>query len=364
MSTRVEVCGLRRSYAGTDALRDVSADFAAGSLVAVLGPSGCGKTTLLRLIAGLEPPDAGEVLFDGHLRTDRSRVRPTAMVFQSESLFPDMTVAENIGFGQRVRGRRGPAATERIAVAMLRLGLAGLEDRYPDQLSGGEQRRVAIARALAAEPGVLLLDEPLAGLDEQLARTALAQIRSTQRRLGLTTVLVTHDQEHALLVADTVIVMASGRILQAGAPREVFERPASVFVAEFLGRSSFVDAQPLAILPGRPRRARVDLFGRLHDLPAHESVREGAAATVMIRPHALSGVSAPVVEPRGRGWWEVTGDGGVVQETHYYGDRIEYVVETESGLLVGTGSLDGELLAPLATVRVVLNTDRAWLLPR
>lgn len=359
MSVGVQVRGVSRSVGATPAVAGVDLDVPAGALVAVVGPSGCGKTTLLRLIAGLEAPDAGAVLFDGAPRAADRMAWPTTMVFQTESLFPDLTVEENIGFGLRGRSRRAGTPDERIAVAMLRMGLTGLEGRYPGELSGGQQRRVAIARALVTHPGVLLLDEPLAGLDANLAGATLHQIRTAQQRLGLTTVLVTHDQEHALLVADQVVVMRRGRVEQVGTPREVYERPGSVFVAEFLGRSSFVDAVA-AGPPDDAGRARLEVFGRVQELPAHAALAAGPA-TVMVRPHALR------VREReasgGRASRRPGGDEGIVQEAHYYGDRVEYVVETEAGVVVGTGSLTDGVLPPLTSVRLELDAERAWVLP-
>lgn len=361
MSVGVQVRGLGRSFGGVAAVAGVDLDIPAGTLVAVVGPSGCGKTTLLRLVAGLEEPDAGEVLFDGAPRPADRMAWPTTMVFQTESLFPDLTVAENIGFGLRERGRgRGrEASEERIAVAMLRMGLTGLERRYPGELSGGQQRRVAIARALVTHPGVLLLDEPLAGLDANLAGATLHQIRTAQQRLGLTTLLVTHDQEHALLVADLVVVMRRGRLEQVGTPRDVYERPDSVFVAEFLGRSSFLDAVALAP-PDGAGRVPVEVFGRVLELPAHAALTVGPA-TVMIRPHALRVLVREASEERGSR--RAAGDAGIVQAAHYYGDRVEYVVETEAGVVVGTGSLADGVLPELTPVHLKLDAERAWVLP-
>lgn len=281
------------------------------------------------------------------------------MVFQSDALFPDLTVAANIGFGLRAHGRRHPERSERVAVAMLRLGLTGLEGRYPDELSGGQRRRVAIARALVAQPRVLLLDEPLAGLDQRLGREILLQVRATQRRLGLTTLLVTHDQEHALLVADAVLVMAGGRIVQAGTPREVFERPESVFVADFWGWSAFVGVRVADVRDGT---ACVDLLGRPRWLPAHPAVLPGTDAVVMIRPHALAVAPTSRTGPPGL-VHEAAGEFGIVVETRFHGDRVEYQVETEHGMLVGTGSLDDDLLEPDADVRLTLSHGRVWVLP-
>ena len=363
MSVEITLRGVWRNYGEQVALAGVDAVLPAGRLIAVVGSSGSGKTTLLRLIAGLEAPDAGEVLFDKVAYAGRPEDRPTAMVFQSESLFPDLTVAQNIGFGVRTRGRRPELADEQVAIAMLRLGLTGLDDRYPDELSGGQARRVAIARAMVRQRDVLLLDEPFAGLDAPLARALLRQLQVTQRRLGLTMVLVTHDQQHALLAADHVLVMDAGRVVQAGTPRSVFERPNSLFAAQFWGSSAFVDAQVEQVDESSAgRRALVRLFGGLRSVPAHPQAAPGRPATVLLRPHALRVERAPQAvadDP----WRRVSAEIGVVEETHYYGDRVEYLVETEAGSLVAGGTLEADLIEPGTAVRLVLDEDRAWVLP-
>lgn len=363
MSIEITLRGVSHKYDDQVALAGVDAVLPAGRLIAVVGSSGSGKTTLLRLIAGLEAPDAGEVLFDKKAYSGRPEDRPTAMVFQSESLFPDLTVAQNIAFGVRARGRRSAWVDEQVAIAMLRLGLTGLDDRYPDELSGGQARRVAIARAMVRQRGVLLLDEPFAGLDAPLARTLLRQLQATQRRLGLTMILVTHDQEHALLAADHVLVMDAGRVVQAGAPRTVFERPISLFAAQFWGSPAFVDAQVEQIDDSPSgRRALVRLFGELRSIPAHPQTTTGGPATVLLRPHALrvERVHDVVADDP---WRRVSDEIGVVEETHYYGDRVEYLVETEAGSLVASGTLGAAFIDRGTAVRLMLDEDRAWVLP-
>lgn len=362
MSTRITLNGLTRRYGQAAALSEVDAEFVPGALVAVVGPSGCGKTTLLRLIGGLDRPDSGEVWFDGAPFVGRPEQRPTAMVWQQAALFPDLDVAQNIGFGLAARGQRGALLDEHVAVAILRLGLTGLEARYPDELSGGQQRRVAIAQALVTQPRVLLLDEPLAGLDQNLARSILRQIRQLHQRLGLTTVLVTHDQSDALLVADQIVLMNAGRIVQTGSPQEVFDHPNSIFAAEFWGRSSFIEVEPMRVnRPGEGSdraEATVWVFGRVRTLPAHPDIKTGMAASVLIRPHLLTVRAAPP-----ESGVNVSGDLGIVQETHYLGDRIEYLVETEEGMVLGTGAVDQPQLEPMQLVQLTLDESRAWLLP-
>ena len=359
MTGRLRIEGLRRRFPDGGGLAGIDLDIAAGSLVCVVGPSGGGKTTLLRCIAGMERPDAGRIVLDGaELPPVHAPGRPTAMVFQADTLFPDLDVAANIGFGLRVRRQPASAVAEAVDVALLRLGLTGLEHRFPDELSGGQQRRVALARALVLQPSVLLLDEPLAGLDPVLSRQTMHQIRATQRRLGLTTVLVTHDREAALSAADQLVVLDAGRVVQSGAPRTVFERPDSTFVAQYVGRASFLETEVVEASGGT---ARVSAFGMLLSLPAHPDVRAGQPAAVLVRPHALSVTAA---SQSSTPWAEVAGDLGVVEDVHYTGERLEYVVETEHGSLIGTGRLADPVREVGDTVRLALDVAQAWVLLR
>lgn len=260
----VEIREVTKRFAEVTAVDGVSLDIRRGELFALLGPSGCGKTTLLRLIGGLETPSAGTIRIEG---TDVTRVpphlRPAHMVFQQYALFPHLTVAENVAFGLRYKKdlpRASRAAKVGEALALVRL--AGLEKRLPHQLSGGQRQRVALARALVLKPQVLLLDEPLAALDPQLREEVQVELKHLQRTLGITFLFVTHDREEALGMSDRVAVMRHGRVEQVGTPAEVFERPATRFVAEFLGASNFFPAE-VAGLPGdglflvRPEKLRL-----------------------------------------------------------------------------------------------------------
>ena len=212
-----------------------------GELFTLLGPSGCGKTTLLRLVAGFYPPDAGEIRFGDRVVSGLAPYeRNIGMVFQNYALWPHMTVAANIAYGLKLRKLSRADIAMRLAEGLRKVNLAGLESRYPGQLSGGQQQRVALARALVLNPDILLLDEPLSNLDAKIRVQVRAEIRKLQRELGITTIYVTHDQEEALSLSDRVAVMRDGRVLQVGAPKELYERPRTRFVADFVGTNNLV----------------------------------------------------------------------------------------------------------------------------
>jgi len=229
------------------AVDDVTLDVAAGEFFALLGPSGCGKTTSLRIIAGFELPDTGRVHVGGRDVTDLPvHRREMGMVFQSYALFPHRTVAENVAFGLRMRDVSRPEIERRVAAALALVALTGLEERKPGQLSGGQQQRVALARALVVEPPVLLCDEPLGALDRKLRQQMQFELKELQKRLGVTLVFVTHDQEEALAMSDRIAVMNRGRVEQIGAPTEIYERPRTRFVADFIGEINLLDEQDCA----------------------------------------------------------------------------------------------------------------------
>jgi ABC-type Fe3+/spermidine/putrescine transport system ATPase subunit len=240
----VEIEGVAKRFGGVTAVDGVTLAIRQGELFALLGPSGCGKTTLLRMIAGLEEPDAGTIRIGGAdvTRTPPHR-RPVNMVFQHYALFPHLTVESNVAFGLRYQALPRPAQAERVAAALALVRLTGLERRRPDQLSGGQRQRVALARALALEPQVLLLDEPLAALDPNLRREVQVELKGLQRSLGITFVFVTHDREEALALSDRIAVMDRGRVEQVGSPVEVFETPQTELVARFLGASNIFERQ-------------------------------------------------------------------------------------------------------------------------
>jgi len=241
----LELAGLRKSFGGpTAAVEDFNLQAEKGEFVSFLGPSGCGKTTTLRMIAGFELPTTGTIKVDGRdiTRTPPNQ-RNVGMVFQSYALFPNMTVAANIGFGLRIRKRPSDQIKKRVEELLALVHLSGHGERYPYQLSGGQQQRVALARALAIEPQVLLLDEPLSALDAKIRVALREQIRAIQRQLGITTIYVTHDQEEALSLSDRVVVMSDGRVEQTGIPAEIYNFPATTFVAKFVGSLNVATAK-------------------------------------------------------------------------------------------------------------------------
>jgi ABC-type Fe3+/spermidine/putrescine transport system ATPase subunit len=237
----VRLAGLVKRFGGVGAVDRVSIDVGDGELFTLLGPSGCGKTTLLRLIAGFYAPDEGEIEFGGRrVEMLPPYERNIGMVFQNYALWPHMTVRQNITYGLKLRRLAADEIRTRLAGALAKVNLAGLEDRYPGQLSGGQQQRVALARALVLNPDILLLDEPLSNLDAKIRVQVRGEIRKLQRDLGITTIYVTHDQEEALSLSDRVAVMRDGRVQQMAVPKELYERPVNRFVADFVGTNNFV----------------------------------------------------------------------------------------------------------------------------
>ncbi|MBL9150625.1 MAG: ABC transporter ATP-binding protein [Phycisphaerae bacterium] len=283
--TAIRLERVRKTYGQTVAVDDVTLDLKKGELTFLLGPSGCGKTTLLRMIAGFIDPTGGQILFDGR---DVSRLpanqRNTGMVFQSYALWPHMSVAENVAFGLDVRKIGGAERTRKVADALEMVQMGHLGARKPTELSGGQQQRVALARALVFRPDVLLLDEPLSNLDAKLRLEMRTEIRRIVTETGITAVYVTHDQEEALSIADTIVVLKDGRVMQTGKPRALYRRPHSRFVADFLGESNFVPAMIAAHDGGAMATTG---FGSLTSTALTEVSPTRGAVTLSIRPEAL-----------------------------------------------------------------------------
>lgn len=286
-SAGLKLTNLAKNFGALRAVDGVDLDLPEGRFVCLLGPSGCGKTTLLRLVAGLETPDSGEILFDGRGITDvPSHKRDFGMVFQSLALFPHLSVAENISYALRIRGQSKAVMADRVAKLLDMVHLPGVGDRRISQLSGGQRQRVAIARALAIEPRLFLLDEPLSALDAKLREAMQVELRQLQRSLGITTIVVTHDQREAMTMADHVVVMKDGKVLQHGAPLEIYRQPENAFVADFIGTSNLL---PCRILT----RTSVEIFGRktpVAGLPEHLASTD--QAILSIRPEDLHVIAA------------------------------------------------------------------------
>jgi putative spermidine/putrescine transport system ATP-binding protein len=274
-----------KQFTGTAAVQDFNLDVEKGEFVSFLGPSGCGKTTTLRMIAGFEVPTTGEVKIDGIDITDKApNQRNVGMVFQAYALFPNMTVAQNIGYGLRIRKESRAAIKERVEEMLALIHLEKKGNSYPNQLSGGQQQRVALARALAIRPQVLLLDEPLSALDAKIRVSLRAEIRAIQRKLGITAIYVTHDQEEALSISDRIVVMYEGRIEQVGTPFEIYNFPQTAFVASFVGTlntatAEVVDpAKRLLKIDGVQLESAEDLGGK----------NKGDKVTIAIRPERFN----------------------------------------------------------------------------
>lgn len=285
----IEVRNISKRFGGFTALDNVTLEIPTGQLVALLGPSGCGKTTLLRIISGLEVPDAGTIAFHGEEATQRHvREREVGFVFQHYALFKHMSVFDNVAFGLRVRPRRSrPSETEihkRVMELLKLVQLDWLAQRYPAQLSGGQRQRIALARALAVEPKVLLLDEPFGALDAKVRKDLRRWLRRLHDELHITSVFVTHDQEEALEVADTVVVLNKGRIEQTGTPDEVYANPASPFVYEFLGSVNLFHSRA---------DGSFGLLGSDLSMDSPEHDHKAGAAVAYVRPHDIELVAAP-----------------------------------------------------------------------
>ena len=274
-----------KAFGPVTAVNDLTLEIPRGMFLSLLGPSGCGKTTTLRLIAGFEQPSQGDVFIRGRrVNQVPAYRRDFSMVFQNFALFPHMTVTHNVAFGLRMRGMPRAERDARAREALALVHLAGFEDRYPRQLSGGQQQRVALARAIVVRPAVLLLDEPLGSLDKKLREEMQVELRQLQREIGITTVFVTHDQEEALTLSDRVAIMNGGKIEQMGTPRELYERPATDFVANFLGVSNIFDGR----VAGRDEGNGLVAVGSIQvRVPWETGLEVGGPIRVAVRPEKI-----------------------------------------------------------------------------
>jgi putative spermidine/putrescine transport system ATP-binding protein len=315
-----------KSYGPIAAVDNVSLDVRRGEFFSLLGPSGCGKTTTLRLIAGLAEPDAGIVKILGDDVTDVStNKRNIGMVFQNYALFPHMTVSENIGFGLRMRKIPRSEINDRVASALELVRLSGVGKRMPRQLSGGQQQRVALARAIVVEPKVLLLDEPLSNLDAKLRKEMQLELRALQRRLGITAVYVTHDQEEALTLSDRIAIMENGRVCQCAEPSDIYRSPANRFVAEFIGRVNLIRGRVEQRTGGAFYHAEC---GTIFSVPGHlfPSADAGGELDLIVRPESVQ------LDPRSEASREGIRLNGRVLQTIYSGAVTSYELEFDGGL--------------------------------
>ena len=337
-----------KRYGDFTAVDEVSFTIAPGELVTLLGPSGCGKTTTLRMVAGLEAVSGGSIRIGGVDVTHRAaNERDVSMVFQSYALFPHMNVLENVCYGPISGGAHKARARELARDKLRMLGLGELEQRLPSELSGGQQQRVAVARSLVLEPAVLLFDEPLSNLDAKLRRRVRQEIRELQQSLALTVLYVTHDQSEALAVSDRVIVMDGGRIAQQGTPHELYEAPASRFLADFIGDANLVDGRVISAGSG----ARFEAGAVA--VPVGVGGLRAGPATLALRPHRLRIVAA------GQGLFD-----GQCRRADYLGSHIEYLFTSPWGELLVFGPADGPTCRRGESVGIDFDADHAIVLPR
>lgn len=355
---------ISKSYGSTPAVVDVSLDVQAGEFFGLLGPSGCGKTTMLRLIAGLETPDAGSIEADGHDLTNVSaEKRGFGMVFQNYALFPHLDVFENVAFGLRARRQPRQLISEHVNAALQLVQLRGHDERRVDELSGGQQQRVAIARAMAIEPELLLFDEPLSNLDVALRADTRRELRQLVTRLGLTAVYVTHDQEEAFALCDRIAVMSAGRILQTGSAQELYERPANVAVARFLGRNNLIQAVRLTSSYTALARFRT-LAGEV--VLAVNANHDELVRLPMDQPCVLAIRPEAVAVVKGAARSEAAGDGenklrARVQQIEFAGATTTLRLDA-GGLIIEALVLSADDFAIGDECAVVLPSDRIRLL--
>ena len=268
------------------AVQDTTLDIEPGTFVTLLGPSGCGKTTTLRMIAGFESPDEGDIyLGDEAINALTPNKRDTAMVFQSYALLPHYNVFDNVAYGLKIRKLPKEEIQERVMNILKLVEMEGMESRMTNQLSGGQQQRVALARALVIEPSVLLFDEPLSNLDAKLRVTMRTEIRKIQQKVGITAIYVTHDQSEAMSISDKIIIMSKGKVEQIGTPREIYYHPTSKFVADFIGEANFLEAQ---VRSADGEKAMISVAGGEFEVNNFAHAKAGETATLVLRPEGVS----------------------------------------------------------------------------
>lgn len=364
-SGRLSLVDLTKTFGDSQspvtAVDHVCLDINPGEFITLLGPSGCGKTTTLRMIAGFEDATSGRVMLDGeNMVSVPPNKRPMSMVFQSYALFPHLSVRENVAYGLKLQRMPEARLKEAVDVALAAMNLTAMADRAPSQLSGGQQQRVALARAMVVRPKVLLFDEPLSNLDAKLRVKMRIEIRRMQKRLGISSVYVTHDQSEAMAMSDRIVVMNSGRIEQVATPPEIYLHPASVFVADFVGRANFLKASVEEVHDSGTVTVSA-LGGRLR-VPAQaralEAARSGGEVVLMVRPESLR-LEAVEEAPQ-----VLSGSLGQIVTSVFYGETVEYEIETEFGSIVCVVSdpKNEDLFEEGQVVRIGVEEEKAWLL--
>jgi len=344
--TTVSIQALVKRYGSSTAVNGISLDIEHGEFISLLGPSGCGKTTTLKCLAGFESVDDGRILFDGR---DVAQLPPEqrdiGMVFQNYALFPHMTVAGNLAFGLEMRGKPRAEITERVRAVLDLVQLAGLGARYPRELSGGQQQRVALARALVIEPKILLLDEPLANLDATLRDEMRTFIRDLQKRVGISTLYVTHDQAEAMTMSDRVVVMFGGQIAQVDTPEAVYDRPASAAVARFVGQANVVQGR---VAGADGERLIESPLGRL-PMPQRLGLASGTSVSVIARPQAIALTAVAAGTPLA----------GTVAARYFHGAFIDYRIAVGDQML-NVQAAPPALHSPGDAVALGFDPARLW----
>jgi iron(III) transport system ATP-binding protein len=295
----IEIQNLFKRFKNVVAINHIQLEVNQGEMLTLLGPSGCGKTTTLRCIAGLEKPDEGDIIIDGKPMLSQGFVQPSrrgiGMVFQNYAVWPHMKVYNNIVYGLKLQRLSRKIIREKAQKVLEMVGLSGLEDRYPSQLSGGQQQRVALARALVGNPKVLLLDEPLSNLDAKLREELRFEIKSLVRRMGITSVYVTHDQAEAMVISDRVAVMEAGNVVQIGSPEQIYQKPANRFVADFIGTMNFIPGEIIEVLPNTDEvYVRTEFSEKMRcAMPDSKTVKAGEKVYASIRPEDVAIFSEP-----------------------------------------------------------------------
>ncbi|MHB0854361.1 MAG: ABC transporter ATP-binding protein [Rectinema subterraneum] len=376
-SSNVTLIHLTKKFRSLDgsgeivAVNDVNLEIQAGELVTILGPSGCGKTTTLRMIAGFEYPTSGSILIGGR---DVAMIPPNkrglSMVFQSYALFPHLSIYENVAYGLRVQKLPAQEIRERTERALELMQLTTMARRFPSQVSGGQQQRIALARAIVIEPSVLLFDEPLSNLDAKLREYMRDELRKLQKRLGITSLYVTHDQSEAMAISDRIVIMKDGCIQQVGTPREIYAYPHSKFVADFMGKANFINVNVLGM---EGEAARIEIEGRQFVVPRPGAVAPKAGkALLVVRPETLklvplgeSASEADLSAGGARGSPGIAALKGRIDRFTYFGNIARYEVSTENAPLLIESYNPGasQILEEGAAVGIVIDFESARLLP-